>query len=132
MSFFLKINPLKFFCNFIILNIVLHHSCIKITLSSQSLSPLSFIKFFFIVVAYSNLLINTAVLCASFNSFFLYPLANPVLFMPSFFGIGVKEFSGSKVTILLALFFIFNKLSFKQFSKFCGLFNEFLLWNLKS
>ena len=127
-SFFLNKNPLIFFCNFIILNIVFHHSWI-----SAIFLVWFFISFpssicLFIEVAYSILLINTAVLSAFFNSFFPYPLAIPNLFMPSFLGIGVKEFSGNNVTILLALLLILPIFPlFRQFSRFCGLFKEFFL-----
>jgi hypothetical protein len=53
----------------------------------------------------------------------------PNLFIPSFLGIGVREFSGNNVTILLARFFILPTFPPANiFSKFCGLFNEFFFF----
>ncbi len=61
---------------------------------------------------------KTAVLWASSNSFLPNLLAKPVLLIPSFLGIGVNEYSGNKVTILLALLLILLISLFKTFSKF--------------
>ena len=105
-----------------------HHCCIRRILFSLSFTFLSSIICLFIEVEYSIRLMNTAVLCASSNSFLSYIFATLLSFTPFFLGIGVKLFSGNNVTILLALRLILLKsLFFKQFSKFNGLFNDCLL-----
>ena len=110
----------------------LHHSCIRAIFLALSFTLLSSFICLFIEVEYSIRLINTAVLCASFNSFLSILFAKELSLASFFLGIGVKLFSGNIVTILLAFLLILLK-SFllRQFSKFCGLFNDCLLLSFR-
>ena len=121
--FFLNKNPLIHFCNFIILNIVFHHSCKVIIFLRSRFFLIGFALCLWTPVEYSILLINTAVLSAFLYCCLLKRPATPLTEFFSFTGIGVNEFSGKTVTIFVALFLILFRLPFnlvKQFSKFCG------------